>query len=75
MHHSSLENGIASMEHVAQIEVPEGATFTFAPGGYHLMMMNRQNELTLGERIEVSLLFADGQSLPVTFTAVPTGAN
>ena len=75
MHRSSLENEIASMQHVAQIEVPAGATLTFAPGGYHLMLMDRQKALTLGNQIEVSLLFTDGQSLPVTFTAVPPGAD
>lgn len=75
MHRSSLENEMASMQHVAQIEVPAGATLTFAPGGYHLMMMDRQNALTLGDQIEVSLQFTDGQSLPVTFTAEPPGTN
>ena len=75
MHRSSLEKGMASMQHVAQVEVPAGATLTFASGGYHLMLLQRQRELALGDRVEGSLLFADGQSLPVTFTAVPPGAD
>jgi hypothetical protein len=66
---------MASMQHVAQIEVPAGAALTFASGGYHLMLMQRQRELVLGDRVEASLLFADGQSLPVTFTAVPPGSD
>lgn len=75
MHRSSLENGMASMQHVAQVEVAAGATLKFAPGSYHLMLMQRQRELALGDQVEANLLFADGQSLPVTFTAVPPGAD
>ncbi|UVJ43629.1 copper chaperone PCu(A)C [Pseudomonas sp. LS1212] len=75
MHRSSLENGMASMQHLEQLEVPAGATLTFASGGYHLMLMHRQRELALGDQIEVNLQFADGQNLPVTFTAVPPTAQ
>lgn len=75
MHRSSLENGMASMQHVVQVEVPAGETLKFASGGYHLMLMQRQRELSLGDKVEASLFFADGQSLPVIFTAVPPGAD
>lgn len=75
MHRSSLENGMASMRHVEQIEVPVGNTPTFASGGYHLMLLQRQRELSLGDQVEVTLLFADGQRLPVTFTAIPLEAQ
>jgi len=63
------------MQHVAQVEVAAGATLKFAPGGYHLMLMQRQRELALGDQVEANLLFTDGQSLPVTFIAVPPGAD
>jgi periplasmic copper chaperone A len=75
MHRSSLENGMASMQHVKQVEVPAGNTLTFASGGYHLMLMERQRALALGDQVEVTLLFADGRRLPVTFTAAPLAAQ
>lgn len=75
MHRSSLKNGMASMQHVEQVEVPAGTSLTFASGGYHLMLMLRQRELALGDPVEATLLFGDGKSLPVTFTAVPPGAD
>jgi len=75
MHQSSLVNGMASMQHVEQIEVSAGNTLTFASGGYHLMLLQRQRELSLGDQVEVILLFADGQRLPVTFTAAPLAAQ
>lgn len=65
---------MARMQHVEQIEVAAGATLTFASGGYHLMLLQRKRALSLGDQIEVTLLFADGQRLPVTFTAVPPQA-
>lgn len=74
MHRSSRENGMARMQHVEKIEVASGATLTFASGGYHLMLLQRKRALSLGDQIEVTLLFADGQRLPVTFTAVPPQA-
>ncbi|GLZ87431.1 hypothetical protein Pres01_34820 [Metapseudomonas resinovorans] len=70
MHRSAVENGTASMQHVEQVEVAPGATVNFASGGYHLMLMQRQQPVALGDQVEVTLQFADGQSLPVTFTAV-----
>ncbi|MHB0762947.1 copper chaperone PCu(A)C [Stutzerimonas sp. NM35] len=39
------------------------------------VMMQGQRELALDDQVEASLLFADGQSLPATFTAVPPGAD
>lgn len=42
MHRSAVENGTASMQHVQQLEVAPGATVRFASGGYHLMLMQRQ---------------------------------
>ncbi|GLZ88016.1 hypothetical protein Pres01_40670 [Metapseudomonas resinovorans] len=75
MHRSAVENGTASMQHVEKVEVAPGATVNFASGGYHLMLMQRQRPVALGDKVEVTLQFADGQSLPVTFTAVSPAAQ
>ncbi|MNJ33771.1 hypothetical protein D3C77_284610 [compost metagenome] len=75
IHRSIQENGMARMQHIDQVQVPASGTLAFAPGGYHLMLMQRQKPLALGDQIAITLQFADGQTLPVTFTAVPPGAN
>ena len=73
IHRSAVENGVARMRHVAQLEVPAGSTLSFAPGGYHLMLMQRQGLLAPGDQVEVILQVADGQQLPVSFAVVPPG--
>lgn len=70
MHQSSLKNGVASMDHVSQLDVTPGAVVAFAPGGYHLMLMKRQQPLNIGDEVTVTLVFSDGYRLPVTFKAV-----
>ncbi|MGH8438926.1 MAG: copper chaperone PCu(A)C [Pseudomonas sp.] len=75
IHRSTQENGMARMQHIDQVQIPASGTLAFAPGGYHLMLMQRQKPLALGDQIAITLQFADGQTLPVTFTAVPPGAN
>jgi copper(I)-binding protein len=42
----------------------------FAPGGYHLMLMKRQQPLAVGDEVDITLEFEDGRRLPVTFRAV-----
>jgi copper(I)-binding protein len=39
------------------------------------MLMQRRQPVALGDKVEVTLQFADGQSLPVTFTAVSPSAQ
>lgn len=73
IHRSTVKNGVARMEHVAQLDVSAGTTLSFAPGGYHLMLMQRQGPLAPGDQVEITLLFADGQRLPVSFAVVPPG--
>lgn len=55
------------MEQVLQLELEPSQTVNFAPGSYHLMLMKRLGSLAIGEEVSVTLLFADGARLPVTF--------
>ncbi|MDT4868223.1 Copper chaperone PCu(A)C [compost metagenome] len=70
MHQSTEKDGMAGMEPVLQLEVGPGETVDFAPGGYHLMLMKRLVPLAIGERVNITLLFAEGARLPVTFQVV-----
>lgn len=70
MHLSSEKDGMSQMDSVDQLEVGADETLEFAPGGYHLMFMNRQQPLEVGDEVEVTLQF-DGQApQPVTFEVV-----
>jgi copper(I)-binding protein len=70
LHRSVDEEGVASMAHVDKVELYPGQAIAFAPGGYHLMLMNRTQELRAGEEVPVTLRFDDGQTLTVRFRVV-----
>jgi copper(I)-binding protein len=71
IHQSTLTNGVAGMDMVAQIAVPAMGTLTFKPGGLHVMAMDLDDRLAKGGTTEVSLTFADGDqaAFPVEILA------
>ncbi len=67
MHRTLERGGIFTMRPVHEVTVAPGKTFSFAPGGYHLMLMRPKHPLRPGGRLPITLRFADGSSLPVEF--------
>jgi len=67
MHKSMHKNGEASMMMVNKIEIAPGKSVSFAPGGYHLMLMNRKKNLKVGDKVLIKLDFASGHSSNVEF--------
>jgi copper(I)-binding protein len=70
MHRSVEEAGVERMVHVDGVDLAPGQSLAFAPGGYHLMLMDRKQELHAGEEVPVTLRFSDGQTLAVHFQVV-----
>ncbi|MHA3026624.1 copper chaperone PCu(A)C [Chromohalobacter israelensis] len=75
MHRTVNQDGITSMQPVAQLELAAGEQIEFTPGGYHLMLMKRTRPLVVGDDIEVNLHFAGEQRQRVTFRAVAPTAQ
>lgn len=73
MHLSMHKNGEASMKMVDKIDIAPGKTLRFAPGGYHLMLMNRKHSLKEGDAVPITLHFSNGMSLKKKFRV--GGAN
>jgi copper(I)-binding protein len=67
MHHSISKNGQETMVMVMKLPVAPGKSIHFAPGGYHLMLMKRRHEIKVGQKLPITLKFADGHSLRVHF--------
>ncbi len=67
IHRSIVQDGMARMVHASQIELVPNAGLVFAPGGYHLMLMNPKRTLRAGDRVDIILEFRSGLRLPVTF--------
>ncbi|MDN3521129.1 copper chaperone PCu(A)C [Halomonas ramblicola] len=70
LHRSVEDDGQVQMRHVPRLVIESGDSVDFAPGGYHLMLMERSRPLAVGDEVTVTLEFEDGRRLPVAFRAV-----
>jgi periplasmic copper chaperone A len=67
IHRTIVKDGMAGMVHVSQIELTPNASLIFAPGGYHLMLMNPKRTLRADDTVAINLKFRGGLVLPVAF--------
>jgi len=67
IHRTIVKDGMAGMEHLLQIGLAPNANLIFAPGGYHLMLMNPKRTLHAGDSVVINLEFRGGLVLPVAF--------
>lgn len=67
IHGHSHDNGMMRMYRVDSLEVPAKGERSFKPGGYHLMLMQLAEPLRPGERITLTLIYADGYRQAVEF--------
>lgn len=75
LHRSTFSNGMSHMHPVKQLTLPAHGTVTFAPGGYHLMLMHATHPVKPGDTVPITLHFADGRALLVQFAARPANAH
>lgn len=75
LHHSVRQpDGRTRMVPVARVDVPAGGAVRFAPGAYHLMLTQPRHPAHVGDRIPVTLIFADGHQLTAAFGIRPASA-
>lgn len=67
IHRSVEHQGMMEMTPVAQIAIVAHSTLNFAAAGFHLMLMQPNKSVKLGDRVPITLRFADGASLTVQF--------
>lgn len=67
MHRTTEEKGQSRMLPVDRIEVPVRGSVAFAPGGYHLMLLNPSRSVAVGDRALITLEFADGHKITAQF--------
>ncbi len=57
IHQTRMENDIMMMQKVEAIEIPANGKVDLKPGGYHIMLINLQQDLKAGEKIPFTLVF------------------
>lgn len=67
IHETRIENGVAKMLPVQNVEIPAGGQVSFAPRGQHVMLMGLTAPLKVGDSITLTLQFknAGPQTLTV----------
>ena len=67
LHRTRNRAGTVEMLPVERITIEAHTTLDFASLGYHLMLMQESQPLRAGDRVPITLHFADGASLTVSF--------
>jgi len=67
MHRTVTEGGNARMEGVDAVALPAHGAVRFAPGGYHLMLMQAKPGLKVGDRVPMVLELEGGRTIESPF--------
>ena len=70
IHRHLHEGGTMRMERVLRLEVPAQGQLVFAPGGYHLMLINLKRSYRAGDTINITLLDEEGKLYPAVFPVI-----
>lgn len=71
LHRTEQSGGMDRMVAAGTVAVPAHGTFRFAPGGDHIMCMHPV--MQVGASVPVTLTFADGSKVQVSFTVYGVG--
>jgi periplasmic copper chaperone A len=76
MIHQSTQgaNGMSHMTMVDHLSIPAHGAVSLSPSGYHVMLEHASHPLKAGDSINITLSFADGSQLPVSFLVRPANA-
>jgi copper(I)-binding protein len=76
VHEMAMKDGIMTMRPVkGGLSIPPGHSVTFAPGGYHIMLMELKAPLKQGDKVPVTLQFEKAGKVNVTFDIQSVGAS
>ncbi len=67
LHSMILENGIAKMRELHDIEINPGQSIEFKPGGSHAMFVKLKRPLVKGEHIKGTLTFANAGTVQIEY--------
>jgi len=66
IHRTVVEDGIARMLPVSQLEIPANSPLKLEPGGLHLMLFNPQRPLPEGETVTLIIHHSNGSKVTAT---------
>ncbi len=60
IHEMARVDGLVKMRRLDSLTIPAGGSVVLKPGGMHLMLMGARERLTVGQRVDVELVFDSG---------------
>lgn len=71
IHSSTMDNGVMKMREVGKLDVPANQALRFAPGGYHIMLIDLKKSLARGDKVPLAIRLerADKTQIEVSFEA------
>lgn len=75
LHGTQIQDGVAEMFHLDQVEIPPGEAAVFEPGGKHFMLMGLKHPLRSGDTAVLNLDFGDDGIVSVPVEVRKVGAN
>lgn len=65
LHQHIQENGMMRMGQVDQIAIPANGSIALETGGYHIMLIGLKQELPVGQKVNVNLVFNDSSVIAI----------
>jgi copper(I)-binding protein len=75
IHETSVVDGQSRMRMRDKVVVPAGKTVTFAPEGLHVMFVGFRYDVSVGDRVPLTLQLEDGGKLAISATVRPLDAK
>jgi len=75
LHAMTMENGVAKMRELSDIEIKPGQTVEFKPGGSHVMFVDLKHPLSKGDHISGTLVFEHTGKVNVEYSVESLGAQ
>jgi copper(I)-binding protein len=76
IHEHTMSKGLMKMQEVkGGVELPVGETTAFQPGGYHIMIMDLNQDIKEGDVIDLTLEFDDNSIQTIKATAKKPSMN
>ena len=69
----SMDNGVMQMRQVEGFDIPMHGKLALEPSGNHIMILGLYKPLVLEQKIELSLKFADGESMSIVLPVQKIG--
>ncbi len=66
MHRMEIKENVATMRQVNAIEIPKGSEVRLDPNGYHLILVNVQRDLKVGDTVDLTLTFEHAGPIQVS---------